>query len=504
MTGSKAAIAAMVIAVATTVVVRQTTSRARLQVGGGMLGVIGLLVAIVLAVPVARTALLGSADVRVDYWRAGVALVAERPLLGHGLEGFSVQFPRVKLPGGEETVLAHQETLQAAVDLGLPAAVVLVGWWIALLATMRPTTGGLIPRAAATGIPPTALIVMSLILLFACSAAGVLSANLGAYPGLPPFAWAVVLNVMVLGVAWHVARGPLPSAHACWCAILACLLHVQADFSLHSMQVVGVLAWVACLGRVVAAPVPAEPAASATNELGSPRRQGLFAAAGLLVLGVVTVGIIASAERGEVLERARASEAILARLRLADAGRLDERQRLAVFDAFESAVSHVVVEDGRAALTSDPREALAMAMIRRAVEASRRFPADHDLVFAAIALGEHLQALLPARASVLTPVWENLLAEWPQSLLVIKSLSEHYLRVGRAAAGDEQRRYARQAQALAMRAVELYPTHLPLRQTLIRAAELTGDQATVDAQRAEITRLTPLVHRDNRVRESAR
>jgi hypothetical protein len=141
-----------------------------------------------------------------------------------------------------------------------------------------------------------------------------------------------------------------------------------------------------------------------------------------------------------------------------------------------------------------------MGHIRRCVDESRRFPADHDLVFTAVALGEHLQALLPARASVVTPMLERMHAEWPGDLLVIKSLSEHYLRLARTSSGDSRRVQARQAQAMAHRAVELYPTHLPLRQTLIAAAELTGDQETVAVQRAEIARLTPLVHVDNRAR----
>ena len=50
------------------------------------------------------------------------------------------------------------------------------------------------------------------------------------------------------------------------------------------------------------------------------------------------------------------------------------------------------------------------------------------------------------------------------------------------------------------RAVALYPTHLPLRQTLIAASELTGDAQTVIVQREEIERLKPLVHVDNRSR----
>jgi hypothetical protein len=288
-------------------------------------------------------------------------------------------------------------------------------------------------------------------------------------------------------------RLPLPSRTACWCAVLACVLHVQADFSLHSMQVVGVLAWVAMLGQVLDRPVPPPPSAFSGSN-----RQGLFAVAGLVVLAATAAGVMTSSARGEVLERARGVEAILARLRLGESGRLSEAQRGVALDAFEHAYARVVVEEREAAVAGDPREVLALAVIRQAISASRRFPADHDLVFVAVGIGEHLQALLPQRAEALTPILENLLADWPQDLLVTKALSEHYLRLARRAAGDQRHTLARQAQALGLHAIELYPTHLPLRQTVIQAAEITGDVATITEQRAEITRLEPLVHRDNR------
>jgi hypothetical protein len=447
--------------------------------------------------------LADSAGVRLDYWRAGVVLVEERPLTGHGLEGFAVHYPRVKPPAGEETILAHQETLQAAVDLGIPAMLVLLGWWAAILWSLRPSSAPLTLIAAR---PPGRVVSIGVpaLLAFAIVAAGALQANFSAYPGAFPLLWAGLFIIVLSVAVRYASRMPLPSPLACWCAVLAVLLHVQADFSLHSMQVVGVLAWVVALGQALRQ----EPAPSSSSNgpaldlvLAGPRRQALFAAGGLLVLALVTAGIIAGSTRGEVLERARLCETILARLRLAESGRLGEEQRGQVLDAFEQAYARVVVEDRAAALTSDPREALALATIRRALDASRRFPADHDLVFVAVAIGEHFQALLPQRAAALTPHLEALLAEWPQDLLVTKALSEHYLRLARRESGERRHVLARQAQALAERAVDLYPTHLPLRESVILAAELTGDQTTVMAQRAEIERLTPLVHRDNRLPE---
>lgn len=497
LTGSKAGILALVIAGVVGALLGLRSWRWRGAIVA--LVVIGLL--LTLMVPTLRRALADSAGVRLDYWRAGVALVEERPLTGHGLEGFAVHYPRVKPPAGEETILVHQETLQAAVDLGIPAMLVLLGWWAAILWSLRPSaapptmiTARPLGRTVSVGVPA--------LLAFAILAAGALQANFSAYPGALPLLWAG-LFIIVLSVAMRYAsRLPLPSPLACWCAVLAVLLHVQADFSLHSMQVVGVLAWVVALGQALRQ----EPASSSSpNEaalesvLAGPRRQAVFAASGLLILALVAGGIIAGSTRGEVLDRARLCETILSRLRLAESGRLSEEQRGQVFDAFEQAYARVVVEDRAAALTADPREALALATIRRALDASRRFPADHDLVFVAVAIGEHFQALLPQRVEALTPHLEALLADWPQDLLVTKALSEHYLRLAKRESGERRHVLARQAQALAERAVDLYPTHLPLRQSVILAAELTGDQTTMQTQRAEIERLTPLVHRDNRL-----
>jgi len=491
LTGSKAGILALMIAGVVSAVMCLRSWRWR----GLIVLMVGLGLLLALTVPSLRRAVSDSAGVRLDYWAAGIDLVQERPLTGHGLEGFAVHYPRVKPPSGEETILAHQETLQAAVDLGIPAMLVLLGWWATVLWSVRPLAAcAHVSGERPTSIGLTVLIGVPAVLVFAIAAAGALQANFSAYPGDMPLLWAALFIIGLTFVVRAAARFPLPSSAACWCAVLACLLHVQADFSFHSMQVVGVLAWVVALGQAVSQAQPAtEPL------LASPRRQALFAAAGLLVLALVTAGIIAGSSRGEVLNRARETEAVLARMRLAEKGRLGEEQRGQVLDAFEQAFARVVVEDRGAALTADPREALALATIRRAVEASRRFPADHDLVFIAVAIGEHFQALLPQRAAALTSTLESLLAEWPQNLLVTKALSEHYLRLARAATGERQHVFARQAQALAQRTVELYPTHLPLRQSVIRAAELTGDLVTVTAQRAEIERLTPLVHRDNRL-----
>ena len=508
MTGSKAGLLAMLVASAITGVVVLRSWRWRM----GIAAAVSLSLAIILAIPATRTSLAASAGVRLDYWRAGVELVSERPFSGHGLEGFAVNFPRVKPPAGEETVLAHQETLQTAVDLGLPAMVVVLGWWVMLLWSLWPQQGSPpknrsleeVEEVPATQIMSRAIMIgVVTVLSFAVFVGGSLMANMASYPGAMPIVWSALFIVFIAMVAKCAVYLPLPPALASWCAVLACLLHVQADFSLHSMQIVGMLTWVVCLGQVmVRTPISMHFSMQSGDPLiiGSARRQALFAGAGMLLLAAVTTGIIASSWRGEILDRARQTESIMSRMRLAQSGRLSDAQREQTLKAFDHAVGRVVAEDGRAALAAEPLESLAVTIITRAVTESRRFPADHDLVYVAVAISEHFQALEPKRSAVMTPILESLMADWPSDLLVTKVLSEHYLRRARVADEAHKHIFARQAQAMAQRSVALYPTHLPLRQTLIAAAEMTGDFATVKAERQEIERLKPLVHVDNRQR----
>ena len=504
MTGSKAGLLAMLVASAITGVVVIRSWRWRM----GIAAAVSLSLAIILAIPATRTSLAASAGVRLDYWRAGVELVSERPFSGHGLEGFAVNFPRVKPPAGEETVLAHQETLQTAVDLGLPAMVVVLGWWVMLLWSLWPQQGSPpknrsleeVEEVPATQIMSRAIMIgVVAVLSFAVFVGESLMANMASYPGAMPIVWSALFIVFIAMVAKCAVYLPLPPALACWCAVLACLLHVQADFSLHSMQIVGMLTWVVCLGQVMVR-APILTSSKETLVIGSARRQAIFAGAGMVLLAAVTAGIIASSWRGEVLDRARQTEVIMSRMRLAQSGRLNDAQREQTLEAFDHAVGRVVAEGGRAALAAEPLELLAAAIITRAVTESRRFPADHDLVYVAVAISEHFQALEPKRSAVMTPILESLMADWPSDLLVTKVLSEHYLRRARVADEAHKHIFARQAQAMAQRSVALYPTHLPLRQTLIAAAEMTGDFATVKAERQEIERLKALVHVDNRSR----
>jgi O-antigen ligase len=78
---------------------------------------------------------------RMDYYRAGAQMVAERPLLGSGPGTFGVNYKRLKPPEAEMAQLAHNDYLQQATDSGLPAALAFgaaIGW--VLLAGRRTWT----------------------------------------------------------------------------------------------------------------------------------------------------------------------------------------------------------------------------------------------------------------------------------------------------------------------------------------------------------------------------
>jgi O-antigen ligase len=71
---------------------------------------------------------------RTAVWRDTLALVAERPLAGAGFGSFGEVYPRVQTAHLEFTVdHAHNDYLQMAAELGVPAAALLAASWIFLV-----------------------------------------------------------------------------------------------------------------------------------------------------------------------------------------------------------------------------------------------------------------------------------------------------------------------------------------------------------------------------------
>lgn len=487
-TGSKAGMLALLAAGAATVVIAARQRQVRwLALALAACAVIGAL-----AVPAVRSRAIASADVRLDYWSAALDLVAERPLTGHGLEGFSANYLRVKAPGAEETILAHQETLQTAVDLGLPVALLLVAWLGLLLWRLRPGQ----PFAIGTliAVPRSAIPIAGAVLGFALIAVGVHRSTLMSYPqgAVLWWAWALAFTVAVTAVAWWLRRAPMPSPAWWFAGVAACLLHAQADFHLHSMQVVGILAVIAVAAlawRQVDRKEESQVVAVRGRQLG-------LALAGLGVLALVMAGIMRSAERHELLGRGHEVAAILSRMR--PPGPADDRQAEQLNDAMIRAVAWAASERRGLSTPDDAMVMMAVVTVARLCEESSRFPADPDLSLTATEVAAAIQSLAAGQSvEALTPWLERLSAEWPERLATTKALADHYRLLARQAR-EQQRKDApalsRRAQAWATRVVERHPTYLPFREDLIALARQNGDRETEQAQIAEIRRLSPVVH----------
>jgi hypothetical protein len=276
--------------------------------------------------------------------------------------------------------------------------------------------------------------------------------------------------------------------------VLACLLHAQADFPLHSPQVVGILALVAVLGLALRAGV----SSPAVDVPASVRRQWCGAVFALIVLAAVMVGVMVAAARDDVMQRSHRLKEVLMRLALKQGG---EPEAIAWEELDE-----MLLRSGLPPASAGSGESVA-PLVRLTLEelarAGDRFPADSDLAFREVEIATWYQVWRPARTAEMTPFLEELVQRWPGHLLGVKALADHYCRLAlQSRERGEQRagELARQAQRWAQAAVDLYPTQLTYREELIAVAGLTGDAATVARETAAIRDLQDRVHRDNRPR----
>jgi hypothetical protein len=213
--------------------------------------------AVVLAlVPAIRDLGAASAHVRLGYWQGATALIAERPLIGHGLQGFAAHGSRTMPLDAEPTRHVHNDVLEATVDGGVLAGLALA---LLLLCCARPrmTT----PELAASIVDPSSIWrstwPMLLILPLFC-ALGMLASNVEWWPlGAGEstwWLWPLVLSAVLIGVAMVSTHLPLPPAWAWQLALVAFALHCLVDFNLQSPAIWGTLIVVAVLagGRVYA------------------------------------------------------------------------------------------------------------------------------------------------------------------------------------------------------------------------------------------------------------
>ena len=107
-------------------------------------------------------------EVRPVIWRSTLRLIAARPILGHGLGTFVVQYPHYRLPeyfsrakAGNVTDHAHNELLEIAAEQGLLGAGAIVWLWsVALARGLRWVRGGESPRGLRFGLWCAAVVLL--------------------------------------------------------------------------------------------------------------------------------------------------------------------------------------------------------------------------------------------------------------------------------------------------------------------------------------------------------
>jgi putative inorganic carbon (HCO3(-)) transporter len=98
-------------------------------------------------------------DTRIELWSMALAVIRDAPLTGVGMNGFRrigpERYPTLLLPPGADAVHAHNNLLQAALDLGLPGLAAYVATWAIagwLLVTVYRRSSDAVYRALAGGL----------------------------------------------------------------------------------------------------------------------------------------------------------------------------------------------------------------------------------------------------------------------------------------------------------------------------------------------------------------
>jgi hypothetical protein len=154
----------------------------------------------------------GPLALRAGNWKAGLAMVADRPLFGGGLGTFGILFPAYRGWGMNESRFAHNTWLQIGAEAGIPAALAAVAltiWLVARLVRGRKDPGPGQAASFAAAIACTAFVVHN-------------AADFTFYlpsVALPFFCLAGFS--LGRGAREHALRGGAPAARLALCAALA-------------------------------------------------------------------------------------------------------------------------------------------------------------------------------------------------------------------------------------------------------------------------------------------
>lgn len=305
---------------------------AALLAGGALVGLTGL---VAWQIAPERAGVGLSLQVRLEYWRAGLGMALDHPLLGVGPAGFRELYSVYKPARAEETLHAHNALVEVLAEgglLGLTAVLGVVWAWgrAALRPLLRPLRPGPLGSPAPLGGDAWALLsghFLGLLLLAGhgdrYNAAPETRGQLVFVACALPAAWAAVSAGLALGRrgsnAW--AAAVAGASALAWDGLL--------DFGLHQSGVLTVCCSLGVLAPTLCGQPPARAAGPAA------RRFALAALAAVSLLGLgLTLRVVPPALRADaardaardahglgvdLLRRGRRDEAIAA-LREATAG----------------------------------------------------------------------------------------------------------------------------------------------------------------------------------------
>jgi O-antigen ligase len=174
-----------------------------------------------------------SFQVRLDYWRATCAMIADRPCWGCGPGNFGEYYTPYKLPTGTEEIKdPHNFALEVAASAGLPALILL----LTVLAGFARVVARALPRASssATAAPQTERPPADGARWIFCGAiVGFwLAVGWNKIVGFPEQPWQAIVGMLVTVIVWWlfwpwIERGSLPP-RLCGISLLTLLVALLA------------------------------------------------------------------------------------------------------------------------------------------------------------------------------------------------------------------------------------------------------------------------------------